>query len=39
MVQLATIVIVMPLLHMLGAKLGIFPAYFVLKKNKKSLWD
>lgn len=39
MVQLATIVVVMPLLHMLGSKLGIFPAYFVRKKNKKSDWD
>ena len=39
MVQLLTIVVMMPLFHMLGSKLGLFPAYFVRKKNKKSEWD
>ncbi len=37
-VQLLTVVIAFPLLHMLGSKLGLFGAYFSLKK-KKSEWE
>lgn len=37
MVQLITVAVFMPLFHMLGSKLGIFPAYFA--KKKKSEWD
>lgn len=38
MVQLATVAIAFPLLHMLGSKLGLFEAYFSFKK-KKSEWE
>lgn len=38
MVQLATVAVAFPLLHMLGSKLGLFEAYFSFKK-KKSEWE
>lgn len=37
MTQIITVVIFMPLFHMIGSKLGLFPAYFA--KKKKSEWD
>ena len=38
MVQLLTVVITFPLFHMLGSKLGLFEAYFSVKK-KKPEWE
>lgn len=38
-VQVITVLICFPILHMLGSKLGIFPAFFVRKKKDKSEWD
>lgn len=39
MTRILSIVIVFPLLHMLGAKLGVFPYFFAPKKEKKSEWE
>ncbi len=39
MVQVLTVVVVFPLLHLLGSKLGIFPAYFSLKKKREPEWE
>lgn len=38
MVQLLTVVVLFPILHMLGSKLGLWSAYFSFKK-KKSEWE
>lgn len=34
-----TVIITFPLLHALGAKLGLFPYFFAPKNKKKSEWD
>lgn len=39
MVQLATVAVAFPLLHMLGSKLGLFEAYFSFKKKKEPEWE
>ncbi|MCI8466194.1 MAG: hypothetical protein HFI63_10160 [Lachnospiraceae bacterium] len=39
LIQIGTVVICFPLLHMLGSKLGLFPAFFVRKKKKASKWE
>ena len=39
LIQLGTVFVCFPLLHMLGSKLGIFPAFFVRKKKKASEWE
>jgi len=38
-VQAATILVCFPLLHSLGAKLGLFPFFFVPKKERESEWE
>ncbi len=38
-VQMLTVIIAFPLLHMLGSKLGIFPSFFNFKKKEKSEWE
>lgn len=37
--QVLTVVILFPLFHMLGSKLGIWSAYFVFRKKKPSEWE
>ncbi len=37
--QLITIVIFAPIFHMIGSKLGLWPAYFVSKKKKEPQWE
>lgn len=37
-VQLLTIILLFPLFHMIGAKIGIFPYFFAPKNQKKSEW-
>lgn len=37
--QLATVVILFPIFHSIGAKLGIFPYFFAPKNKKKSEWE
>lgn len=39
LVQVLTVVILFPLFHMLGSKLGIWSAYFVFRKKKPSEWE
>lgn len=39
LVQILTVLICFPLLHMLGSKLGIFPRFFTLKKREESKWE
>lgn len=39
MTQVLTVVILFPLFHMLGSKLGIWEAYFVFRKKKPSEWE
>lgn len=39
LVQILTVVICFPLLHMLGSKLGIFPRFFTFKKQETSQWE
>lgn len=39
LIQLGTVFVCFPLLHMLGSKMGIFPAFFVRKKKKASEWE
>lgn len=39
MVQVLTVVVVFPLLHMLGSKLGIFPGFFSIKKKREPEWE
>lgn len=38
-VQVITVLVCFPILHMIGSKLGIFPAFFVRRKKGKSEWD
>lgn len=38
MIQILTIILLFPLLHMVGAKIGIFPYFFAPKNQKKSEW-
>lgn len=38
-VQILTIVILFPIFHMIGAKLGIFPFFIAPKNKEKSEWD
>lgn len=39
MTQLITIAVLLPIFHMIGSKLGLFPAYFVSKKKKSPQWE
>lgn len=39
MTQVLTVVILFPLFHMLGSKLGIWEPYFVFRKKKPSEWE
>lgn len=39
MAQVLTVVVLFPLFHMLGSKLGIWEAYFVFRKKKPSEWE
>lgn len=39
LVQILSVVICFPLLHMLGSKLGIFPRFFSFKKQEASKWE
>lgn len=39
LVQILTVIICFPLLHMLGSKLGIFPQFFALKKRDEKKWE
>lgn len=39
MAQIITVVIAFPILHMLGAKIGIFPYFFPPKNKKESEWE
>ncbi|MCI9366546.1 MAG: hypothetical protein HFJ54_08710 [Clostridia bacterium] len=39
MAQLITVIIAFPILHMLGAKFGIFPYFFPPKNKKESEWE
>lgn len=39
LVQVLTVAVLFPLLHMLGSKLGIWEAYFVFRKKKPSEWE
>ncbi len=40
MVQILTVIIAFPILHMIGSKIGIFPAFFsIKKKEQKSEWE
>lgn len=39
MTQLITIAVLLPVFHMIGSKLGLFPAYFVSKKKKGPQWE
>ena len=38
-VQAVTILVCFPLIHSLGAKLGLFPFFFVPKKERESEWE
>lgn len=38
-VQIITVIIAFPILHALGAKLGIFPYFWAPKKKEKSEWE
>lgn len=39
MVQVLTIVVLFPIFHMIGSKLGIWSAYFSFRKKKASEWE
>lgn len=40
MVQVLTVIIAFPILHMIGSKIGIFPTFFTIKKKEqKSEWE
>lgn len=39
LVQVLTVVIFFPLLHMIGSKLGLWGAYFTFRKKKPSEWE
>lgn len=39
LVQILTVVILFPLLHMLGSKLGLWEAYMLFRKKKPSEWE
>jgi len=39
MAQIITVIIAFPILHMLGAKFGIFPYFFPPKNKKESEWE
>ena len=38
-VQVVTVIVCFPLLHALGAKLGIFPYFFLPKKLREQEWE
>ncbi len=39
MVQVITVIVLFPIFHSLGAKMGIFPYFFAPKKKTKSEWE
>lgn len=39
MIQIVTVVIAFPILHSIGAKIGIFPYFWAPKKKEKSEWE